>query len=128
MSESVVQGGATVIEGSGVPVMARVRLTTGSYMTQATVTSIARKVYYQGSSVSTSVLTVNTVVFDTLQTTAINPLWTKDTTGANFIDVIDDDVLVDGDKVYDVWYEVEPTSGPKVKFFSELHTIDDPSE
>lgn len=128
MANIVVEVGQTVIEGVGVPIMARVRLTDGTYVTQATTTSVTRKVYYQGTVVSTSALTVNTVIFDTLQQTSDNPLWTLDTTGFNFNDVVDDDVFVDGDKVYYAWYHIEPSSGPKVKFFAKIHTIDDPSE
>ena len=128
MSNVVVEAGQTVIEGVGVPVMARIRLPDGTYITQATTTSVTRKVYHQGTEISTAALTVSTVIFDTLQTTSTNALWTLDTTGFNFNDVVDDDVFVDGDKVYYAWYHIEPVGLPLVKFRAKLHTIDDPSE
>lgn len=130
MPIAVVQVGQTVIEGVGVPVLARVRHpTTSDYLTQATTLSITRKIFHRGSQVgSDATLVKTTVIFDTLQTESDNPFWTKDETGFNFNDVVDDDVFVDGDRVYYVWYHIEPTTGPLIKFFGRIHTIDDPSD
>ena len=130
MAIVVVQVGATVIEGVGVPIMARIRHpTTSDYLTQATTTSVTRKIYYRGTQVGNdAVLTVATVIFDALQTESDNAFWTLDSTGFNFNDVVDDDVFLDGDKVYRAWYHIEPSSGPKIKFAARIHTIDDPSE
>ncbi len=129
MSSVVVEVGQTVMEGTGVPVMARIRLTTGSYITVATTTSITRRIFYEGAQVGSDVTpVVADTIFDTLQTTSDNALWTLDTTGFNFNDVVDDNVFVDGDRVYYVWYYIEPDSGPKVSFRAKIHTIDDPND
>lgn len=130
MSSVVVDSGATVFEGVGVPVMARVRLTTGLYITVATTTSIIRRIFHEGTQVGADATLVKAdTIFDTLQTESDNPLWTKDETGFNVYDVIPDTALSDGDKVYVAWYYIQPTaSGPMVKFSKRLHTIDDPND
>ena len=129
MAIVVVQVGTTVIEGVGVPIMARIRHpTTSDYLTQSVTTSVTRKIFHRKTQVGNDVsLIVATVVFDALQTTSDNAFWTQDTTGFNFLDVVDDDVFVDGDKNYVAWYHIEPTTGPKIKFPAPILTIDDPS-
>lgn len=130
MSNVVVDSGATVFEGVGVPVMARVRLTTGLYITVATTTSIIRRIFFEGTQVGADATLVKAdTIFDTLQTESDNALWTKDETGFNVYDVIPDTALSDGDRVYWAIYYIQPTaSGPMVKFSKRLHTIDDPND
>ena len=130
MAIVVVQVGTTVIEGVGVPIMARIRHpTTSDYLTQSATTSVIRKIFHSGTQVGSDVeLTVADVIFDSLQTASDNAFWTLDETGFNFNDVVDDDVFVDGDKNYVAWYHIEPTTGPKIKFPARILTIEDPGD
>ena len=105
----------TVQESSGVTLMARIRYPNGDYATQAATTSIVRRTYLGATVVeANTALVVNDTIFDTLQTTALDPRWTLDATGANFIDEVGDDVYEDGDKVYRTWYIIEPDSMARV--------------
>lgn len=123
---NVITEAQTVIQGTGVVVMARLRLTDANYITQAAITSVTQKVFHRGTQVGNdNVLSKTTVVFDTLQT---DDLWDKDSTGYNLKVVMLDTELPDGDKVYDVWFYFVMASIPKHKFHVTVHTIDDPSE
>ena len=116
----------SVYESSGFVNMARVlKLSTGIALLQADVTTAKRLIYLDGTQIgSTLTLTVATVFFDTLQN---NALWTIDATGFNFSDYVDDDVLVDGDKHYEVWYEIEPVGLPLMRFMIPVYTKNVPA-
>ncbi len=72
-----------VYEDSGFSLMARIYGQAATAITQATISSIALRVYDVSSStvVATATPVVASTVFDTLQTDAY---WTKDSTGYNF--------------------------------------------
>jgi hypothetical protein len=72
-----------VYEDSGFSLMARIYGQAATAITQATISSIALKVFDISSStqIATATPVVATCVFDTLQTDAY---WTKDSTGYNF--------------------------------------------
>lgn len=99
----------TVMEGSGATLMLRTRYPNGEYATQATTASIHRRVFLDGTQVgSDTELTIANVIFDVLQTTALDPRWTFDAIGANVIDEVDDNIFTEGNKVYVVWFIIEP--------------------
>ena len=73
-----------VWEGANITLMARVTKPDGTNITQASISSIAMKVFALSDSAQvgvTAALTVASVVSDSLVTTTP---WTKDTTGYNF--------------------------------------------
>lgn len=111
------QAEVTVMESSGVTLMARIRYPDGDLALVADTTSIKRRIYAGATRISAEgddSLVVADTIFDTLQTPALDARWSLDTTGANFIDEIDDDVFVDGDKLYTVWYIIEPASMARI--------------
>ncbi len=113
---------AFVWEDSGAALMARVVGNAATAITQATVTSIDRKVYDLDSATPTvatdeKTLTVSTVVFDALQT---DGRWTVDSTGYNLLDAVDDDIFTTGGHRYRVEYVVEPSTGAKFHLVFEL--------
>ncbi len=76
-----------VFEDSGFYLMARFKSPTGANGVQADITSISLSVFDESSTTAIAgptALTVSAVVFDTLQTTILDPRWTKDSTGYNF--------------------------------------------
>ena len=86
---------AYVWQACGATVTARVRNLAGSYITQASLSSISRKVYDEDNadaSILATSLTVSSVVYDTLQhADADLVLWTRDgvlldSVGWNFLD------------------------------------------
>lgn len=112
---------AFVWEDSGAALMARVLGNAATAITQATVSSVTRKVFdLDGATPTTpvsSALTVSTVVFDTLQT---DGRWATDSTGYNFLDAVDDDVFTTGGNRYRVEYVFEPSSGAKFHVVFEV--------
>lgn len=114
---------AKVIEGAGATLMARVLGNSATPITQATCTSIARKVFLNGSSTASdsSSLTVANVVFDTTQTDA---RWSEDETGYNFRDVVAASILSTGNAQYRVEYTITPTSGEVIRFAFDLTTLE----
>ncbi len=87
----------TVLENGSILMMARVDNWSAGYITQAAIVSASYTIYlldarYPENPDTRTVienhedvaLTVASVVFDTLQTTAMDPAWTKDSTGYNF--------------------------------------------
>lgn len=108
----------SILAGSGSVFLARIRNSSGSYLTQATTTSIACTVYdiTTGTAVSSSTPTVTVAasVYDTLQTGS--PPWTKDSTGYNFRHAMPATAFATAGKVYQVSYVVTPTSGEVFEF------------
>lgn len=92
--------------------MARIRAVSGSYITQAGVTSIACVVKDITADSTTTIIsptiTVASVVFDALQTTAA---WSFDDTGFNFKHDLAATAFPDAGHVYHVEYKFTPTSG-----------------
>ncbi len=110
MSANIIHGEA--FAGSGSILLARVYGTAGTYLTQATTSSITCAVndITTGSPVSviTPSIVVASVIFDTLQT---GGLWTKDSTGYNFRHAMAATAFPTAGHVYEVIYTVTPSSG-----------------
>lgn len=76
----------SIWQGAPTPLLARIRSVNGSYLTQASLSSITYAVFnLTGNTPSTvlssGTLTISSVVFDSLQTDA---RWTTDSVGYNF--------------------------------------------
>ena len=104
---------ATIWEDGGATLMARIVGGAGTTITQATITSIARKTFdlnglTPGTAVETSAPVVASTVFDTYQTDA---RWTVDSTGYNFRDTIAAAIFATGNHRYRVEYAFTPTAG-----------------
>lgn len=109
MTADAQQADVTVMEASGVSLMARVRYPNGDYATIATTTSITRRVEEDGvTSVTNVTQVVSNVIFDAIQTN--DARWIVDTTGYNFKNDVDDDIFVEGDTRYKVFYIIEPVA------------------
>lgn len=106
-------------EDQDITCMSRVLLD-GSYITQATVSAITRKVYNydSGALVNSSAVTVNSTVFDALQT---DGRWTKDPTGYNFRDTVPGSLLVDGDTNYQIEYTFTGSGSQKFVIIFRPH-------
>ena len=107
---------ATVWEDSGATLMARVVGQDAANVTQASLTSIAYKVFdldglTPGTATATGTLVVADTIFDTLQTS--DSRWTIDSTGFNFLDVVAGAAanLATGDHRYRIEYVFTPASG-----------------
>lgn len=114
----------TAWEDTGCTLMARVLGNAGTAINQASISSIARKVFDLNSStpetpVSSTTPTVADVVFDALQTDA---RWTTDSTGYNFRETVAASVLAEGDRRYRVEYVLTPASGEKFNVVFEIQT------
>lgn len=113
---------AQACEDGGAFVMARVVGNDAANITQASVTSIARKTFDLDSATPNTATTTAPVVadtiFDTLQTDA---RWTEDDTGWNFGDVIAASVLSTGDHHYRIEYVLTMDSGEPVVIKFEIH-------
>lgn len=130
MTTDAQQADLTVMESSGVSLMARIRYPNGSLATVAETTSVTRRVAAEGTTSVTNVTqVVSNTVFDVLQTPTLDPRWTRDAMGYNVKLDIDDDIFGDGDKIYDVFMIIEPTAMARVVTppFS-VHSRDLPGE
>lgn len=115
----------TVIEDSGCSNMARVVGNDAAVITIATISTIKQHVFDLDATdptvdLSNTALTVANVVFDTLQTDA---RWTKDSTGYNFRDDVDDTILSTGGNRYRFEYVFEPSSGAKFHVLFEITAL-----
>lgn len=128
MSADAQQADVTVMEASGVSLMARIRYPNGSYATIAATTSITRRVEEDGvTSVTNLTQVVSNVIFDTLQTN--DARWVIDAIGYNFKNDVDDDIFVEGDKRYRVYYIIEPTAMARTALPPfRIHVRDIPGE
>ncbi len=100
-------------EDGGAQLMARVVGQSAANITQASLTSIACKIFdldgaTPTTAVDTSTLTVSSVVYDTLQTDA---RWTTDTTGYNFRHAPAYTIFTTGGHRYRIEYKFTPVSG-----------------
>ena len=107
-------GEGTVLEDSGSVFMARARLASGAYITQAAISTITYRVWdinpttYTEITAGAQTLVVASVVFDALQTAFP---WTKDETGYNFKHEMPAASFPNGKGPYRVEYKVTPVSG-----------------
>lgn len=111
-----------VYENSGVFLMGRYKGGDGSLITQASISSIAIKVYDDGdptAAVDELALTVADVVFDALQT---DERWQEDSSGYNFGYALPAESLPDGQKNYNVEVKFTPASGEAFYDVFYLHT------
>jgi len=114
MSLKVITG--TIWEDGGATLLARIIGWDGNNLTQASLTSIAYSITNMNSNaqvVAPTALAVATVIYDTLQTTAI---WTEDTTGFNFKHHIASTVFADGFSKYAVEYIFDPAAAGESNF------------
>jgi len=124
---------ATVFRNATAIFMSRVENASGQAITQASITSIRYSVYELNTDDPASLtavvgheevaLSVNDVVFDTLQT---DQSWTVDATGYNFrheLDVLQNEAFSKAGRVYQVRYELTPVFGQKIIFRFKLRCI-----
>lgn len=103
---------ATVWEDSGVVLLSRPLGYDGEPLQQADITSISRKVFDGGTTVSTDDLVVADTIYDTLQGVGYtDPRWTIDAIGFNALDIAPASSFPTGDTVYLVEYTYTPASG-----------------
>ncbi len=114
---------STVWEDGGATNMARAVGQDAANITQASLTSISKKIFNLSTgsttAVATAALSTASVVFDTLQTDA---RWTKDSTGYNFRDTVAATTLSTGDTVYSAEYRFVPTAGEPFICNFRMHT------
>lgn len=116
-----------IFEESAPVVMARIRGHLGTNVTIASISAITLKVFVKSTGIqvgSTQNLTVATTVFDTLQTTALDPRWTLDATGYNFRDQPSSTLFPDGDVTYRAQYTLTPLTGAAFVFVVDFPTRD----
>lgn len=115
-----------VYEDSGFQLMARINGQAGTAITQATISTIALKVFDISSttSVATATPTPAANIYDTLQTTALDPRWTADETGYNFRYAVLASQVPDGGKKYLFEFKFTPTSGEAFHVRFETPTMD----
>ena len=117
---------ATVLEDSGVVLLARVRGADGSYITQASLTSINVYSYDLNGDTSTPVysdesVTISAVVFDALQTS--DARWTVDTTGYNVAYTMSATALPLR-STYQVEMVFDPVSGDDFTIAYQIETLE----
>lgn len=116
----------TVWQNGGASFLARIRAATGSYITQAGVSSIGCIVkdltLDATTTIITPTITVASVVFDTLQTGAA---WSIDSTGYNFKHDIAATAFPSGNHFYVVEYKFTPAAGEV--FFVEYEVTSRPT-
>lgn len=113
-------------EDTAITHMARIEGNDAANLTQASLANIQLKVIDDDNNIIiTRQLTVVDVIFDTLQTTALDARWTKDSTGYNFKYTTQVTDLPAGNKVYRFEYRFKPINdGPQLYFVREVQTID----
>lgn len=113
-------------EDNSVFVMARILGHAGVNITQASLTSIACKVYDGTTEVAAPAVVVADSVFDALQTS--DPRWTKDATGYNFAFTVPASAFPSGDKVYLVKFTFDPVTGDNFNFAVKNNTVELPGQ
>ena len=68
------------------------------------------------ATVDSGTLTIANVVFDTLQTTALDPWWTADSTGYNFGWLVPATTMIVGGIPYNIDLTFTPTAGAASAF------------
>lgn len=114
MSLKVITG--TIFEDGGATILARIVGWDGNNLTQASLTGITYVIKNLNTDtvvVASTALTVSTVIYDTLQTTAI---WSEDSTGFNFKHHIADTVFSDGSTKYSIEYIFDPSAAGESNF------------
>lgn len=110
MSDRVTPLAITIWEEESLCVMARLRLVTGNYVTQAALASITCNVYDGGTTVTSPTVVVADAISDTLVTN--DARWTPDTTGYNFVVVLAGTTCFPtGGKRYRVEFTLTTTTG-----------------
>lgn len=113
----------TIFEDTGLWLAGRTKGNVGTNITQASISSIALKVFDledSNTEVYSAALVVSSTVFDTLQTTALDPRWSKDSRGYNFATTIPASAFPLGRK-YRVEIVFTPTSGEKFAAVAEVN-------
>lgn len=113
----------TIFEDSAVTLRDRVIDSDGDAVVQADVSSIAyavRDIADPSTTVASGSLTVNSVVYNTLQTDD----WTVDSTGYNFMATLAGSCFPAGDKVYRVEVVFTMASGGPLYVVKEVSTVE----
>lgn len=111
-------------EDGGIFIMARVVGNDAASITQASISSIAFQVYNMDAKHAVapqSALTVNDVVFDSMQT---GDRWTEDSTGYNFGYAVAASYLPAGKTTYRIECVFTPASGENFIVAFEVTTVD----
>ena len=117
----------TIFEDSALYLMARVKGNDGEDITQATIASISLRVLdmsNENTSVHSSSPVVADTVHDTLQTTALDPRWTKDVRGYNFGVTVPASAFPTGDHTYRVEVHFTPVSGDRFSILANVKVLD----
>ncbi len=110
-----------VFEGQSVTHMARITGNDAANITQASLAGIQLRITDDDDNViATRALIISTVVFDTLQTTALDARWTKDSIGYNFKYSTLMADLPKGDTLYRFEYRFSPGSSPQFFFVRQV--------
>jgi hypothetical protein len=115
-------------EGVPLTVMHRVQGNAGSNITQASLTAITCTVYDVDDAmavVNSPAVVIANAVFDTLQTTALDPRWTADSTGYNFRFTLPAASFPLGRR-YLVKFTFDPVSGEDFLVLVEHRTLETP--
>lgn len=115
-----------VFEGQSITHMARITGNDAANITQASIASIQLRVTDDdGNVIVTRALVVNDVIFDTLQQTADDARWIKDSVGYNFKYSALMSDLPKGNTLYRFEYRIRPVSeGAHIHFVREVQTHD----
>ena len=114
MAVSIITG--YVFERSGCQLMARMVGNAGAFVTQASLSSITYKLFDLSSAtpdttVASGTVTISGNVYDTVQTPALDPRWTRDSIGYNFRYAAPGSWFTPGDHVFRIEFTFTPTSG-----------------
>lgn len=118
---------AFVWEDGSCYLMARLLGHAGTVATRASISSVAVHAFDQDSSndqTLSTAPTVASVVYDTLQTTALDPRWTKDSTGYNFGYTVPASAFPTGGHSYRVEVTLTPLSGEPFYVGYDLQAIE----
>ena len=104
----------SIWEGGSLKVMGRGYDKNRLVLTQAKVASIRYRCVASGTTevIALTALTVASVIFDTLQTTALDAAWTKDETGYNFMYIFPPATFPDGGITYYLPIEFTDVTSP----------------
>lgn len=113
-----------IFEDAGATILARITGHAGSPITQASLSSIAYKVFDRSgadpdTATQTGTLTISTVVYDALQ---LDARWTVDASGYNFLHAAPAAWFPDASHRYRIEYKLTPAAGEIFWVIAEITT------